>query len=271
MGALMDTDPTVRNGAAQLLGQRKSLEASDALLTATYDPDSSVRGSAAWALGEIASLGAINRMEQLQIIETNPQVREAAGAAEDKLRMSVAGALHVPTSELRGVCLAPLTGQAYAVTLDTLYNFSEGAWRAVGRVPDVPLALAAGGPDGRTVYIYVGTTTLGLYRSTDGGQTWNSLRAGLPDVPRLSVTALAVNPVDVRYVFMALASKGGASQPSLEPLGIYRSADAGETWAALASAPHESVATRLVLDATTPGYLFGLTDGGAWRFTLTRQ
>jgi len=57
----------------------------------------------------------------------------------------------------------------------------------------------------------------------------------------------------------------------LVPLGIYRSADAGETWAALAGAPHESVATRLVLDATTPGYLFGLTDGGAWRFTLTRQ
>ncbi len=265
--ALMDTEPSVRNSAAQLLGARKATAAADALLGATHDPDSGVRESAAWALGELGALSAIIRFEQLQIIETNPKVREAATNAEIKLKQSVASALRVPASDLRAVTIAPSTGQAYAVTLDTLYMFSDGAWQSVGRVPAVPLALAAGGPDGRTVYVYVGTSALGLYRSTDGGLTWNSIRAGLPNESRLTVTALATNPVDTRYVYMALATGSGAGQTAL---GIFRSNDAGQTWTQLANASREAVTTRLVLDATTPEYLFGQSDVGAWRYTLTR-
>lgn len=268
--ALMDADPSVRQSAAQVLGQRQARETADALLAATYDPDPGVRASAVRSLGELSALQALSRMEQLQIVETNPQVREAAASAQNTVRLRAAAAMHVPLTELRDLTVAPSTGQAYAVTPDTLYAFTDGAWQAVGRLPDEPLVLAAGGPDGRTVYVYVGTSTLGLYRSTDGGQTWDSLRAGLPVRPRLSITALALDPVDARNLYVALASSDGPADARQAPLGIYRSADAGQTWAPLAAAPHDAVTTRLVLDATAPGYLFGQTEDGAWRVTLTR-
>ncbi|MCA1552801.1 MAG: HEAT repeat domain-containing protein [Chloroflexi bacterium] len=265
VSALMDTDPVVRANAAQLLGTRHATEATTAALSATYDPDVNVRAASAAALGEMGALGAILRMEQLQIVDTNAKVREAAIASEQMLKANVARSIGIATSDVRSLTVAPSNGQPYAVTQDTLYTLRDGVWSVVGRVPDVPLALAAGGDDGKTVFVYVGTTSLGLYRSVDGGQSWNSVRAGLPEAARLSVTALAVNPVDTRYVYMALAS---ASDEHVTALGIFRSNDSGQTWSLLGNAPREYVTTRLVLDATNPEFLFGLTEVGAWRYML---
>ena len=61
-----------------------------------------------------------------------------------------------------------------------------------------------------------------LYKSTDGGATWNKLRAGLPTV-ELGRIGLALSPVDpnVVYATVEAADRKG---------GIFRSADRGGSW-----------------------------------------
>lgn len=63
----------------------------------------------------------------------------------------------------------------------------------------------------------------GLYKSTDGGTTWNPLTKGLPAAAEgLARIGLAIAPSDPKIVY--------ASVESDKKAGVYRSNDAGESW-----------------------------------------
>jgi len=61
-----------------------------------------------------------------------------------------------------------------------------------------------------------------LYKSTDGGETWNKLRAGLPttEMGRIGISISPANP-DVIYATVEAADRKG---------GIFRSSDRGGSW-----------------------------------------
>ncbi|HEV2351662.1 MAG TPA: glycoside hydrolase [Terriglobia bacterium] len=61
----------------------------------------------------------------------------------------------------------------------------------------------------------------GLFKSTDGGETWKQLSKGLPD--GLQQIYVAIAPSDPTRLYATTAAPHGA-------LGIYRSDDAGENW-----------------------------------------
>lgn len=60
----------------------------------------------------------------------------------------------------------------------------------------------------------------GIYKTTDGGDTWNQLKDGLPETD-MGKIGLAVSPVDSNRVWATIGGDDG---------GIYRSDDAGKTW-----------------------------------------
>jgi photosystem II stability/assembly factor-like uncharacterized protein len=64
----------------------------------------------------------------------------------------------------------------------------------------------------------------GLYKSTDGGNTWHQMTKGLPssDDGSLGRIGIAVAPSQPARVYATLEAKKGA--------GVYRSDDAGESW-----------------------------------------
>jgi photosystem II stability/assembly factor-like uncharacterized protein len=73
-------------------------------------------------------------------------------------------------------------------------------------------------------YRRFGNSDCGLYRSTDGGDTWNPLAGGLPtgaNVGRIGVTLCAANP---RVLYAIYADSTGYF------LGIYKSIDGGDSW-----------------------------------------
>ena len=67
---------------------------------------------------------------------------------------------------------------------------------------------------------YSGRPGSGLYKSTDGGDTWQELTEGLP-VGEKGKMGVAVSPVNPKRVWALVEAEDG---------GVYRSDDAGKTW-----------------------------------------
>ena len=90
----------------------------------------------------------------------------------------------------------------------------------------------------------------GIFKSTDGGDTWTQLTKGLP-AEGIGRTGIAVAPTNPRRVYAVVdclvpeagaaapnaasgAGRGGAAAPPMQG-GFFRSDDAGETWTRLSS------------------------------------
>ena len=67
-------------------------------------------------------------------------------------------------------------------------------------------------------------TSGGIFKSTDGGNTWNRLTKGLPDGVTQSNLAIAASDPKRIYAAVATTHDAGIS------VGLYRSDDAGESW-----------------------------------------
>ena len=67
-------------------------------------------------------------------------------------------------------------------------------------------------------------TNSGLFKSTDGGDTWKSLTSGLPNAQQgLGRIGIGIAPSDPRRIYAMV-------EASTEYGGVYRSDDAGESW-----------------------------------------
>lgn len=266
ISALNDTDQGVRAGAAQVLGLRGEYQAIAALTAATRDPDASVRREAVKSLGALGAWQALPRLEQLVVAESYSDVRQAAIAATKSFNKEIAQSIGVLVPELRAISVtAGDEPQIYAVTTSNLYARHGTAWTLVSRLPDAPLAIATGTD---LNLIYLATVSAGLYRSIDGGETWEHVQFGLQTPTHLTVTAIVIDPQNSRQVYIALASPG--AEPGIkDPLGISVSNDGGATWGALRDSPMDAITTRLVIDPQSHGDLFGMTGDALWSYALS--
>ena len=68
----------------------------------------------------------------------------------------------------------------------------------------------------------------GLFKSTDGGDTWHQLTKGLPD--NVSHIQVAIAPSDPKRLYATLATTKQSGYATGAGVGFYRSDDAGESW-----------------------------------------
>jgi hypothetical protein len=123
-------------------------------------------------------------------------------------------------------------------------------------------ALAVAPSDPRIIYAGTGETDIredlssgnGVYKSTDGGATWNHI--GLEDTRQLS--RIVIDPQDPNVVYVG--ALGHAYGPN-EQRGVYKSVDGGKHWARVLGLGPEIGISDLAMCASSPRLLFA----GAWR------
>ena len=82
--------------------------------------------------------------------------------------------------------------------------------------------------DGRT--LYAALFEKGVYRSDDGGKTWQAKSAGLGHPKNMRCCRL-VRHADGTLFVLVTAKRAGDGSYTTDGVGLYRSADKGETWA----------------------------------------
>ncbi len=79
----------------------------------------------------------------------------------------------------------------------------------------------------------------GLFKSSDGGNTWKHITAGLPsDLGQINI---AIAPSNPRRLYATTATTEPSEYSSAAGLGVYRSEDAGETWIRISSDPRPAL------------------------------
>ncbi len=100
---------------------------------------------------------------------------------------------------------------------------------------------------------------LGVYRSTDGGNTWELL----PGLPNLAITDLIMHPTNADILYAAVGRIFGDDQN-----GIYRSTDAGNSWQRLQNGLPDNNVGRisLAISPDQPARLFALLTNASSLF-----
>ncbi|MFY9611076.1 MAG: hypothetical protein WAU45_21000 [Blastocatellia bacterium] len=141
------------------------------------------------------------------------------------------------------------------------------AFNSIRTASDSPLPInvwTSNGPEGAAIrvlaiapsnpnIVYAVTDHGGLFKTTDGGESWNGTGSALPQP--FSPQALVVDPSNPNAVYYA------------DHLGVFKSTDGGASWSNTAL---EGDVSKLAIDPVTPATLYALgrlvfksTDGGA--------
>ena len=103
----------------------------------------------------------------------------------------------------------------------------------------------------------------GIFKTTDGGESWTGIDTGVP--PGAFVSSMVLDPKDPAVIYLAVVF------PFAEAGGILKSSDGGKSWRAIstglpANTPLQSLAIDPVNSSTlymiSEGTLFKSTDGG---------
>src|SRR6266566_96654 len=146
--------------------------------------------------------------------------------------------------------LSPVGG---ADSLNNLKFRNLGPSVAGGRV-------AAGhrGPGDRNVY-YVGAAAGGVWKTIDGGDSWEAV---FKDQPTSSIGAVALAPSNPNVVWVG-TGEGNPRNDVVNGRGVFMSPDAGKTWQFMGLGDVGQV-SQIVIDPANPDIVFVAALGHVW-------
>jgi photosystem II stability/assembly factor-like uncharacterized protein len=167
--------------------------------------------------------------------------------------LSVPAALLQPpaksaTAPTRAVQLAP-------VTLDSTF-LKQFRWRNIG--PDRGgRSIAASGVKGQKNVAYFGAVGGGLWKTVDGGENWGPVTDGQITSASVGAVAVSESSPDVVYIGTGESHIRGNIMPGD---GIYKSADAGKTWAHMGFRNVDAI-SRIRIHPTNPDIVYAAVFG----------
>jgi photosystem II stability/assembly factor-like uncharacterized protein len=167
-------------------------------------------------------------------------------------------------ASVSGVVGDPLTYYAGAAS-GGLWKTADGGiiWRPLFDDQDVHSvgALAVSISDPQVVWAGTGEPHIrsnvtigdGVYRSMDGGDTWEHM--GLEAIGRVS--RIVIHPTDPDIVYVGALGHAHGPQPER---GVFRTTDGGETWEHVLFVDEDTGASSVIMDPNNPRILFA----GLW-------
>ena len=131
--------------------------------------------------------------------------------------------------------------------------------------PNQPPIFAIGlAIDPKTPSVLYAAATGGIYKSTDGGVTWNT--SGILS----SSVAVAVDPVNSSILYASMGTSLSLSLPSSgDSSGLFKSADGGTTWTPINNGlPSGWFANNFILDPSVPQRIYAVgssSNAGLYR------
>jgi sugar lactone lactonase YvrE len=147
---------------------------------------------------------------------------------------------------------------------------ASGVWESLGpgNIGGRTRALLIDPADPET--LYAGTASGGVWKTTNGGASWRPLADRLSN---LTVNALAMDPQNPQILYAGtgegylIGNPGGANTSGLlQGLGIFKSADGGETWRRLDATanPNFWYVNDLAISRNDPQRIYAATETGVW-------
>ena len=147
----------------------------------------------------------------------------------------------------------PLGAQVDPDLLAGIPARSIGPAAMSGRVAEVT------GVESNPDILYVGTAAGGVWKSTNGGLTWNPV---FDDQPVASIGAVSVFQPNPDIVWVG-SGEGNPRNSVFAGNGVYRSLDGGKTWQHLGLEKTERI-HRVVLHPTDPNVAYAAAMGKLW-------
>lgn len=121
-----------------------------------------------------------------------------------------------------------------------------------------------------TDVIYAGGVGGGVFKTTDGGASWN---ATSDDMINIAVASLVMDPED-HLTLYAGTGEGYYNGDAIRGLGIFKTTDGGATWSQLASTAGDAVpfgaffrVNQLAISPNDSDRVYAATRTGVWRST----
>jgi hypothetical protein len=250
--ALRSQDTITRRNAADMLGYIASPQSVTALSDSlSTEPVPAVRRNVAWALGEIDNLSVMPALSSASVLDRNQLVRQTAAdsIARNKTRLALSSGLN--EQDLSAFAVAPSrTNTVYLATRrDIILSHDAGkTWQTLSNVLPSQVTTLTVSPTNPLI-VYAGVDGLGVYSSTDGGETWNAINKGLGFMPgaRYVITAITIDPANPQHIYAAAGVWLGTSQLEFHPLGIMTTTNGGAMWQVLQKVQGNQQITRMAL------------------------
>ena len=164
---------------------------------------------------------------------------------------------------LIGMISVPMavTGQRFGggnqMELGGIDELDALTYRYIGPVGN-RVSAVSGVPGDANIY-YIGAASGGIFRSRDGGTTWEPI---FDDQPVAAIGSLAVDPVNTNVIWAGTGETFIRSNV-LTGNGIYKSVDGGDTWLQLGLEKTGRIG-RIVVDPLDPDTVFVAAMGHAY-------
>ncbi len=132
----------------------------------------------------------------------------------------------IMSSGVAQAATAPAPSPSASPTATPGPAWANMSWREIGPAAGGGRIAAVAGTDQDPNLYYVGTAGGGVWATTDGGYTWNSV---FDNEPVAAIGAVAIDPNDARTVWVGTGEANPRNDVSYGD-GVYKTTDGGQTW-----------------------------------------
>lgn len=149
---------------------------------------------------------------------------------------------------------------------------STANWTNIGPI-DLPANIGTGQPNGmgrincigfhpsNENIIYIGAPQGGLWKSTDGGQTWEVLT---DEQPTLGVSSIVISHGNANTI---LIGSGDRDAGDSDGMGVFKSTDGGASWTQSNNGMGNRTVGRMIQDPNDENIIIAATNGGIYKST----